>query len=95
MEIHDARFTMSFLLHNIMPCWKSEQMRAAVGKNDWKGYGIVAHSVKGLMASLGLKDLSEKSQKHEKAAETADTEYILSDYEAFIEAYRNVCSKMR
>ena len=73
---------------------KTESMRNSIASENWKGYGLVAHSIKGLMGSLGLKDLSERAKKHENAAEALDIEFIRSDCDGFIEAYREVCKKL-
>ena len=74
---------------------KTENMRRCIASEDWKGYGLVAHSIKGLMASVGLKELSDRARKHENAAEDLDAKFIRSDCEGFIEAYRDVCAKLR
>ncbi len=74
---------------------KTQQMRDCISDKDWNGYGIVAHSIKGLMASLGLQELSQRAKKHENAAADLDTEFILSDCEPFIEAYRDVCMRLK
>lgn len=74
---------------------KTENMRRCIASEDWKGYGLVAHSIKGLMASVGLKELSDRARKHENAAEDLDAKFIRSDCEGFIEAYRDVCAKLK
>ena len=74
---------------------KIEKMRASIASKDWNGYGIMAHSVKGLMASLGLAELSARARKHEYAAKNSETDFIESDCEGFFEAYRDVCVRMR
>ena len=74
---------------------KTESMRNCIASENWKGYGLVTHSLKGLMASLGLKDLSDRAKKHENAAEDLDVEFIRSDCEGFIEAYRNICNMLK
>ncbi|MCR5179256.1 MAG: response regulator [Lachnospiraceae bacterium] len=74
---------------------KIERMRASIASKDWNGYGITAHSVKGVMASLGLAELSARARKHEYAAKNSETDFIESDCEGFFEAYRDVCVRMR
>ena len=71
------------------------RMRECIASEDTKGYELVAHSIKGLMASLGLKDMSERAKKHENAAIENDTEFIRSDGEAFIEAYKEICTRLK
>lgn len=74
---------------------KTGQMQKCIDNKDWEGYGIVAHSIKGLMASIGHKELSERAKKHENAATNLDTDYIDSDSKPFMEAYRDVCSRLK
>ena len=73
---------------------KIGRMRECIASEDLKGYELVTHSIKGLMASLGLKDMSERARKHENAAINNDTEFIMSDSEAFIEAYKEICARL-
>jgi signal transduction histidine kinase/DNA-binding response OmpR family regulator/HPt (histidine-containing phosphotransfer) domain-containing protein len=74
---------------------KAAHMRSCVTSEDWEGYGLAAHSLKGLMASIGLKKLSKRAKDHEFAAKDHDTGFILSDYEAFLDEYREVCSRLK
>ncbi len=74
---------------------KTQKLKNCIEAQDWDGYGITAHSIKGLMASIGLKELSERAKKHEYAAGDLDTEFIKTDSGSFIEAYREVCKKLR
>ncbi len=67
---------------------KVEHMRSCTAAEDWKGYGLMAHSIKGLTASLGLKELSERAKKHEYAAREQDTGFIRSDCEPFLRRIR-------
>lgn len=73
---------------------KVDQLRGYVKDEDWNAYGITAHSIKGLMLSIGLKELSERAQKHEYAAKDRDIEFIRSDCEGFFEAYQDICRKL-
>ncbi|MCR5357000.1 MAG: response regulator [Lachnospiraceae bacterium] len=72
-----------------------EDMRRFVAESDFKNYGINAHAVKGLMATIGMAGLSERAKKHEFAAKEGNNDFILEDYEGFIEEYENVCRKLR
>ena len=74
---------------------KIENMRRCIAAEDWSGYGMLAHSIKGLMASVGLKGLSDRARKHENAATDNDSEYILSDCEGFMQAYKDVCDHLK
>ena len=73
---------------------KIGQMCDCISSEDWKGYELITHSIKGLMASLGLKEVSERAKKHEYAAIEQDDVFIRSDSDAFIEAYREVCARL-
>ena len=74
---------------------KIESMKRCIAAEDWNGYGILVHSIKGLMASAGLMGLSDRARKHENAATDNDPDYILSDCEEFMEAYREVCNLLK
>ena len=74
---------------------KTGQMQKYIDDKDWDAYGIVAHSIKGLMASIGLKQLSERAKKHENAATELDIDFINSDCRSFMEAYREVCDRLK
>lgn len=62
-----------------------ERMRKFIADKDFKAYKIEAHSVKGSMATIGMKDLSERAKKHEFAARDNDVAFVLRDAEEFIE----------
>jgi hypothetical protein len=47
------------------------------------------------MASIGLKQLSERAKKHENAATELDIDFINSDCRSFMEAYREVCDRLK
>ena len=74
---------------------KIENMRRCIAAEDWNGYGLLAHSIKGLMGSIGLDRLSNRARKHENAATDNDAEYILSDCEGFMDEYREVCNLIK
>ncbi|SCY63116.1 Signal transduction histidine kinase [Lachnospiraceae bacterium XBB2008] len=73
---------------------KIDIMRSCVANEDWKGYMLETHSIKGLMASIGLRSMSERAKKHEFAAKDNDVEFIKSECEDFFAAYREVCSRL-
>ena len=70
-------------------------LRADLSDEDYDAYRRDAHSVKGLMATIGLGGLSERARKHEFAARDGDIEFIKKDCDGFIEEYRTVCEKIR
>ena len=59
-----------------------------------KAYKIEAHSVKSSMATIGMKDFSERAKKHEFAAKDNETDFIYGDAEDFIREYEEICRKL-
>ena len=72
----------------------SERMRKSLETGDIDAYRIDAHSIKGSMATIGLKDFSERARKHEFAARDNDMDFINADAESFIEDYTLLCDKL-
>ncbi len=70
-------------------------LRKALAEEDYDSYHRDAHSVKGLMATIGLAGLSERAKKHELAARDNDIGFIKKDCDGFIEEYRAVCEKLK
>lgn len=70
-------------------------LRGDLDASDYDAYRMDAHSVKGLMATIGLASLSDRARQHEYAARDGDTEFIKKDCEAFFEEYRTVCEKLK
>ena len=73
---------------------RTGRMRKSLENEDYKSYGIEAHTIKSTMATLGLMSLSARAKQHEFAAKGNDIEFILSDAEAFINEYTKVCGKL-
>lgn len=74
---------------------RSERMRKNLEAKDIKAYEIDAHTIKSSMATIGLKELSERARKHEFAAKDNDTDFIYGDAEEFIKEYTDMCEKLR
>ncbi|MCR5093994.1 MAG: response regulator [Lachnospiraceae bacterium] len=74
---------------------KISNLRESIASEDWERYSIETHAVKGLLASIGLKSLSDRARKHEYAGKDRDAGFILSDSEGFISAYREVCDRLK
>ena len=74
---------------------RSERMRKSLEAKDLKAYEIDAHSIKSTMATLGINGLSERAKKHEFAAKENNAEFIFGDSEEFIDAYTEVCRKLK
>ncbi len=73
---------------------RCERMKKSLEAGDIKAYEIDAHSLKSAMATIGVKELSERAKKHEFAAKADDREFILSDADGLIEEYRELCRKL-
>ena len=69
-------------------------LRKTLEAGDMEAYRREAHSVKGLMATIGLAALSDRAKDHEYAARDNNAEFIKADFEEFIEEYRSVCKKL-
>ena len=72
-----------------------EKLRNSLEAGDIRAYRIEAHTVKSTVATIGLKALSKRAEKHEFAAKADDRESILSDAEGFIAEYEDVCRKLK
>ena len=72
-----------------------ERMRKSLESKDIKAYRIDAHSIKGSMATIGLKDFSERARKHEFAAKDNDLDFIYGDVDAFFSEYTKLCEKLK
>ena len=66
-----------------------------LAEKNYERYGIDAHAIKGLMATIGLSSLSERAKKHEFAAKEGDLDFIEADHEGFLEEYGSVCDILR
>ena len=73
---------------------RSERMRKSLEAKDIQAYRIDAHTIKSSMATIGLKDFSERSRKHEYAAKDNDLTFIYGDSESYINEYINLCKKL-
>ena len=74
---------------------RCERMRKALSDKDYAAYGIDAHAIKGLMATIGLMDLSERAKQQEFAAKEGNVELIEKDGEGMILAYEELCRKLK
>ncbi|MCR5332035.1 MAG: response regulator, partial [Lachnospiraceae bacterium] len=67
-----------------------DRMRRYLDEKDYSSYCIEAHAIKGLMATIGLDELSNTARKHEFAARGRDEVFVRKDGEAFIDSYEEV-----
>ncbi len=73
---------------------RAERMRMNLAKKDLDAYRIDAHTIKSTMATLGLKELSERAKKHEYACKENNTGFVFGDAEDFIKEYEEICKKL-
>ena len=74
---------------------KTEKMKRFKVEGRYDMYCIEVHALKGLMATIGIKTLSDRAKKHEMASKENDIRFIEDDFEAFIKEYEEVCRKIR
>ena len=70
-------------------------LREDLDSSDYEAYRRDAHSVKGLMATIGLASLSDRAKTHELAAKEGNIDFIKKDCDGFLEEYRTVCEKLK
>lgn len=74
---------------------RCKKMRDVLRAEDYGQFGIEAHAVKGLMATIGLKEFSECAKKHEFAVKQGDIDFVRKNAEGFIRDYEALCGKLR
>lgn len=65
-------------------------LRELFDEKDIKRYGIEAHGVKGVMASVCAKHFSAHAKEHEFAAKEDRIDFIEQDIDSFLDEYRQV-----
>ncbi|MCR5411149.1 MAG: response regulator, partial [Lachnospiraceae bacterium] len=70
------------------------RIQGALKEKDMDSYQREAHSLKSLMATIGLNDLSESARKLEKAAEDKDIIFIQAESWSLISRYQDTCLKL-
>ena len=73
---------------------RSQKLRDSLKAGDFDAYRREAHTIKGLMATIGLKELSERAKQHEFAARDGNAAFMEEDSEAFIAEYSGACDKI-
>ncbi|MCR5654974.1 MAG: response regulator [Lachnospiraceae bacterium] len=71
-----------------------ERMKKNLDAKDIAAYEIDAHAIKSSMATIGLKDFSERAKKHEFAAKDRDMDTILADADSFLKDYNDLLEKL-
>ncbi|MCR4692080.1 MAG: response regulator [Lachnospiraceae bacterium] len=73
---------------------KGKKIRMLAESGQYEEYGIEAHSVKSLMATVGLQEFSDVAKEHEAAGSRKDTAFIEEHYEEFLEEYELICRRI-
>ena len=74
---------------------KASDMEKALKEQDYEAYGILAHSIKGIMATVGVQSLSDQAKAQDEATRIGNTDVVLNEGQDFIENYRRVCESMK
>ncbi|MCR4806403.1 MAG: response regulator [Lachnospiraceae bacterium] len=74
---------------------RTDKMRKLAKEGNYREFGIEAHALKGLMATIGVTGLSERAKKHEFAAKEGNYAFIDGDYEGLIGEFEDLCRKMK
>ncbi len=69
---------------------KVERLRELAEAKDYGGYGIEAHALKSVAASIGAMELSEMAKEHEFANYEARFQFIDGNYEELLSQYRSL-----
>ena len=73
----------------------AKELRQSAVKQDYERYRITAHSVKGLMATIGAQEMSETAKRHEYAARNGEYTFIELHYRSFTDSYEALCDEIR
>ena len=69
---------------------KIERLREMAEAKDYAGYGIEAHALKSVAASIGAMELSEKAKDHEFANYEGKFDFIDTNYGDLLSQYRSL-----
>ncbi len=69
---------------------KIDRLRELAEAKDYAGYGIEAHALKSVAASIGAMELSEMAKKHEFANYDGRHEFIDANYGDLLSAYQSL-----
>ena len=70
----------------------ARELRQSAVKQDYERYRITAHSLKGLMATIGAGEMSAAAKRHEYAARNGEYAFIDAHCEAFAKQYEDFCA---
>ncbi len=66
------------------------KLNAYLEAMDLENYGILAHSIKSVMASIGANEMSEFAKSNELEAKAKNSEYISTNGKRFIDEYQGI-----
>ena len=69
---------------------KIDRLRELAEAKDYAGYGIEAHALKSVAASIGAMELSEMAKKHEFANYDGRYEFIDANYSDLLSFYQSL-----
>ena len=72
----------------------ARELRQSAQKQDYEQYRITAHSIKGLMATIGAEEISAMAKRHEYAARNGEYAYIEEHYGVFANTYEELCGEI-
>ena len=69
----------------------ANELRQAAESKDYEKYRITAHSIKGLMSTIGAREMSVTAKRHEYAARNGEYVFIGEHYGVFAKSYETLC----
>ncbi len=72
----------------------AKDLRQSAEKQDYEQYRILSHSVKGLMATIGAREMSAAAKRHEYAARNGEYVYIEEHYGTYTRSYEELCAEI-
>lgn len=70
----------------------AKELRQSLEKQDYEQYRITAHSLKGLMATIGAEEMSAAAKRHEYAARNGEYAFIEEHCGPFAKQYEDFCA---
>lgn len=66
---------------------KAAQIQAYYEARDWKSYATLVHALKSSSKMLGARELGERAERMERAANEEDAQVVLDEHSAMMELY--------
>ncbi len=74
---------------------EADELIGLFNKQDWNGYMVKVHAVKGTSRLIGAMELANRAQELEDAARNRDERFIVQNHEGFIMEYRSFKNVLR